>query len=306
MQRYLARRVLQALVTLVLASLIVFILARLTGDPVALLLAEYATQDDKAEMTRALGFDKSLPEQYAIYAWNALHGDMGKSIRGDHTPAMTLIVDRLPASLQLAGIALVVSLLLGLPLGVISAVEKGSVLDALLRVIALLGQSAPVFWVGIVAMYFFSVQLRLVPSSGYGKLEQFVLPAFAMSSFQVAAILRLTRSSMLDALGSEYIKLARIKGLAELVVVWKHALRNSLLPVLTYAGTILGRMITGVVVVETVFAWPGIGRLAYEAVMTRDFPVLQAVVLVMAALFLAINLVVDVLYAYVDPRIRYA
>ncbi len=306
MQRYLARRVLQALVTLVLASLIVFVLARLTGDPVALLLAEYATQEDRAAMSHELGLDKPLPEQYAIYAWNALRGDMGRSVRGDHTPAMTLVAERLPASLQLAAIALVVSLLLGLPLGVLSALQKGSVVDSLLRVIALLGQSAPVFWIGIVAMYFFSVQLRLVPSSGYGKPEQFVLPAFAMSSFQVAAILRLTRSSMLDSLGSEYIKLARIKGLSELVVVWKHALRNSLLPVLTYAGTILGRMITGVVVVETVFAWPGIGRLAYEAVMSRDFPVLQAVVLVMAALFLAINLIVDVLYAYVDPRIRYA
>jgi peptide/nickel transport system permease protein len=155
-------------------------------------------------------------------------------------------------------------------------------------------------------MYFFSVQLRLLPSSGYGKLEQFVLPAIAMSSFQVAAVLRLTRSSMLDSLSSEFIKLARIKGVSELVVVWKHALRNSLLPVLTYSGTILGRMITGVVVVETVFAWPGIGRLAYEAVMSRDFPVLQAVVLLMAALFLTINLAVDILYAYIDPRIRYS
>jgi peptide/nickel transport system permease protein len=203
-------------------------------------------------------------------------------------------------------IAVLVSLLVGLPLGVAAAMNKGSFLDAILRIVALVGQSAPVFWIGIVAMYVFSVQLRLLPSSGYGKPEQFVLPVFAISWFTLAAIVRLTRSSMLEALDSEYVKLARIKGLSEVIVVWKHALRNSLLPVLTYAGIILGRTIAGVVVVETVFAWPGIGRLAYEAVMTRDFPVLQAVVLFMATVFLFINLTVDILYAYIDPRIRYA
>lgn len=306
MQRYLVSRLIQAMATLFLASVIVFLLARLTGDPAALLLPEYSTIEDKLLLEKQLGFDKPIPEQYAVFAWNALHGDFGKSIRGERAPALALVADRLPASLQLAGVALVVSLLLGLPFGVFSAVSKGSWLDALLRIIALVGQSAPVFWIGIVAMYFFSVQLRLLPTSGYGRPEQFVLPAFAMSSFQIAAILRLTRSSMLDSLSREYVQLARIKGLSEHVVVWKHALRNSLLPVLTYSGTILGRMITGVVVVETVFAWPGIGRLAYESVMARDFPVLQTVVLVMAAMFLAINLAVDILYAYIDPRIRYA
>jgi peptide/nickel transport system permease protein len=306
MQRYIAKRLIQAVVTLFLASIIVFLLARMTGDPAAHLLPEYSTMEDKEAISHQLGLDRPLPEQYVVFAWNALRGDFGKSIRGERASALGLVAERLPASLQLAAVALLVSLLLGLPLGVFSAVGKGSWLDALLRILALLGQSAPVFWIGIVAMYVFSVQFHLLPTSGYGKPEQFVLPALAMSSFQVAAILRLTRSSMLDSLGSEYIKLARIKGLSETVVVWKHALRNSLLPVLTYSGTILGRMITGVVVVETVFAWPGIGRLAYESVMSRDFPVLQAVVLLMAALFLTINLVVDVLYAYIDPRIRFS
>lgn len=306
MQRYIVRRLIQAVVTLLLISVIVFLLGRLTGDPVALLLSEYSTQEDRALLTRQLGLDKPLPEQYVIFLSNALKGDLGRSIRGERAPALDLVLERFPATVQLAAITLIVSLLIGLPLGVASAVNKGSLLDAGLRIIALLGQSGPVFWVGIVAMYLFSVQLRLLPSSGYGRLEHFVLPVFALSWFQVAAILRLTRSSMLDALNSEYVKLARIKGVSEYVVVWKHALRNSLLPVLTYSGTILGRLIAGVVVIETVFTWPGIGRLAFQAVMERDFPVVQAAVLFMGALFLLINLIVDLLYAYVDPRIRYS
>ena len=306
MQRYIVRRLLQAVVTLFLVSVIVFILGRLTGDPVALLLTEYSTLEDKELLTKQLGLDKPLPEQYAIFIGNALRGDLGRSIRGERAPALELVLERLPATMELAAIAVLVSFLIGLPLGVITAVKKGSFLDTIFRILALLGQAAPVFWLGIVAMYVFSVQLGLLPTSGYGKPEQFVLPVFTMSCFMVAAFLRLTRSGMSEALDSEYIKLARIKGLSETIVIWKHALRNSLIPVVTYMGTIFGRMVTGTVVVETVFAWPGIGRLAFESVMLRDFPVLQAGVLFMAAAFLSINLVVDVLYAYIDPRIRYS
>jgi peptide/nickel transport system permease protein len=306
MQRYIVRRLLQAVITLFLVSVIVFILGRLTGDPVALLLTEYSTEEDKILITKQLGLDKPLTEQYAIFIGNALRGDLGRSIRGERAPALKLVLERLPATVKLAAIAVLVSFLIGLPLGVITAVKKGSFLDTIFRILALLGQAAPVFWLGIVAMYVFSVQLGLLPTSGYGKPEQFVLPVFTMSCFMIAAFLRLTRSGMSEALDSEYIKLARIKGLSETIVIWKHALRNSLIPVITYMGTIFGRMVTGTVVVETVFAWPGIGRLAYESVMLRDFPVLQAVVLFMAAAFLSINLVVDVLYAYIDPRIRYS
>ena len=306
MQRYIVRRLLQAVITLFFVSVIVFILGRLTGDPVALLLTEYSTEEDKILITKHLGLDKPLPEQYAIFITNALRGDLGRSIRGERAPALKLVLERLPATVELAAIAVLVSFLIGLPLGVITAVKKGSFLDTIFRILALLGQAAPVFWLGIVAMYVFSVQLGLLPTSGYGKPAQFVLPVFTMSCFMVAAFLRLTRSGMSEALDSEYVKLARIKGLSETTVIWKHALRNSLIPVITYMGTIFGRMVTGAVVVETVFAWPGIGRLAYEAVMTRDFPVLQAVVLFMAAAFLSINLVVDVLYVYIDPRIRYS
>ena len=306
MQRYIVRRLLQAVITLFFVSVIVFILGRLTGDPVALLLTEYSTLEDKELLTKQLGLDKPLPEQYAIFVGNALRGDLGRSIRGERAPAVELILERLPATVKLAAIAVLVSFLIGLPLGVITAVKKGSFLDTILRTLALLGQAAPVFWLGIVAMYVFSVQLGWLPTSGYGEPKQFVLPVFAMSCFMVAAFLRLTRSGMSEALDSEYVKLARIKGLSETIVIWKHALRNSLIPVITYMGTIFGRMVTGTVVVETIFAWPGIGRLAFESVMLRDFPVLQAVVLFMAAAFLSINLVVDVLYAYIDPRIRYS
>ncbi len=306
MQRYLVRRLIQAVVTLFLVSFLVFMLGRLTGDPVAILLSEFSTEEDKAILTRQLGLDRPIPEQYFIFVGNALQGDLGRSVRGERAPALDLVLERLPATLQLAVAVVVVSLLLGLPVGVLAAVKKGTWIDTFVRIVALLGQSAPVFWIGIVGMYAFSVQWRLLPSSGYGSLQQFVLPVSAMSWFSIAAIVRLTRASMLEVIDAEFIKLARIKGLSEVLVIWKHAFRNSLLPVLTYTGTILGRLIAGVVVVETVFAWPGLGRLAYEAVMTRDFPVLQAVVLFMATAFLGINLLVDILYAYIDPRIRYA
>jgi len=306
MQRYIVRRLLQGLVTLFLVSIIVFILGRLTGDPVALLLSEFSTFEDQERLTRQLGLDKPLPEQYAIFVWNAVRGDLGRSIRGDRAPALNLILERLPATVQLASISVLLSFLIGLLLGVLAATKRGSLVDTLSRVLALLGQATPVFWLGIVAMYVFSVQLKLLPTSGYGTPKQFVLPVFALSAFTVAAFLRLTRSGMLEALESEYVKLARIKGLSETTVVWKHALRNSLIPVITYLGTVFGRMVTGTVVVETVFAWPGVGRLAFDAVMLRDFPVLQAVVLFMATAFIGVNLAVDVLYAYIDPRIRYS
>ena len=305
MERYIVRRLIQTVIVLVIISMMVFMMSRLTGNPVTLLLTEYSTEEDKVRLTKQLGLDKPLPQQYAIFLIDAIRGDLGRSIRGDRSPALKLILERLPASVELAVVSIVITLVFGLPLGVISALKKGSLTDASARVMALLGQSAPVFWIAIVAMYVFSVQLNLLPSSGYGRLQHYVLPAFSMGLFQVAAVTRLTRSGMLEALGSEYIKLARIKGLGEQTVIWKHALRNSLIPILTFMSTIFGRAITGAVIVETIFAWPGVGRLAFQAVMERDYPVVQAVVLFMASMFLFVNLVVDVLYAYIDPRIRY-
>ncbi|UCB42727.1 MAG: ABC transporter permease [Dehalococcoidales bacterium] len=306
MQRYIVKRLLQGTLILFLVSIIVFLLGRQIGDPVALLLPEYSTEEDRIRLTEQLGLDKSLPEQYAIFIWNALQGDLGNSIRGAREPALDLVLERVPASLMLASIAVFISLLIGIPLGVLAAVKRGSLLDTTARVLALLGQATPVFLLAIMGMYIFSVQLGWFPTSGYGRPEQFVLPVLTMSCFMVAAFLRLTRASMLEVVDSEYIKLARIKGLSERNVIWKHALRNSLIPVLTFMGTIFGRMISGAVIVETIFAWPGIGRLAYDAVMQRNYPVLQAVVLFIATSFLVINLLVDILYAFIDPRIRYS
>ncbi len=301
--RYIAKKLLEVVGTLLAMSVIVFLLGRLTGDPVSLLLSEYATPQDRATLTRELGLDQPLPKQYWVFVSHAAHGDLGRSVTGDRQPAMQLIADRLPASLKLAGCALVLSLLLGIPLGVLAAVKRGTALDTGARVIALLGQSVPVFWLGIVLMYFFSIQLGWLPTSGYGDWRHYVLPSVSMALFTVAAVTRLVRVSMIDALSSEYIKLARIKGVSETAVIWKHALRNSLIPVLTYMGAFFATMITGAVVIETVFSWPGIGRLAYESILSRDFPVMQAVVLVMTAIFMLANFAVDIAYAWLDPRI---
>jgi len=305
MQRYISRRLIQMIIALFLMSVIVFLLGRLSGDPVSMLLSQYSTEEDRVRITEQLGLNKPVVEQYGIFIFNALKGDLGKSVAGDNRPALALILERFPASLKLALVALFISILIGIPLGVLSAVKRGSFLDALARLLALLGQSLPAFWLGIVLMYFFSVKLRLLPTSGYGGLQHFILPAATMGLFTVAAVTRLTRSSMLEVLDSEYIKLARIKGVSETIVIWKHALRNSLMPVITFMGTFFATMITGAVVIETVFSWPGIGRLAYESILNRDFPVMQGVILFMTTLYILANLIVDVLYAWVDPRIRY-
>jgi peptide/nickel transport system permease protein len=305
MQRYISRRLIQMIIALFLMSVIVFLLGRLSGDPVSMLLSQYSTEEDRVRITEQLGLNKPVVEQYGIFIFNALKGDLGKSVAGDNRPALALILERFPASLKLALVALFISILIGIPLGVLSAVKRGSFLDALARLLALLGQSLPAFWLGIVLMYFFSVKLRLLPTSGYGGIQHFILPAATMGLFTVAAVTRLTRSSMLEVLDSEYIKLARIKGVSEAIVIWKHALRNSLMPVITFMGTFFATMITGAVVIETVFSWPGIGRLAYESILNRDFPVMQGVILFMTTLYILANLIVDVLYAWVDPRIRY-
>jgi peptide/nickel transport system permease protein len=305
MQRYIFKRLILAVVTLFLMSILVFLLVRLAGNPAVYLLPEYATEEDLARITKELGLDRPLPEQYRIFLFNALRGDLGRSIYGAQSPVLETILQRLPASLELASIALLISVLVGLPLGVLAATKKGSFLDTSARVLSLLGQSAPPFWLGIVLMYIFAVWLGLLPTSGYGGIKYFILPAITMSTVCVAAITRLTRSSMLDVLNCEYIKLARIKGLSERVVIWKHVLRNSLIPVVTFIGQFLPTMITGALVIETVFSWPGIGRLAYDAAVQSNYPVLQGVVLFITLLFVLLNLGVDILYAYLDPRIRY-
>lgn len=304
MERYLVQRVLQGALTLLVISLIVFLLARLSGDPLHIMLPEEATAEDYADAARQWGLDKPLPLQYLAFLGNALRGDLGKSIRL-RRPTLELVLERLPATLQLAGASIAVSLLIAIPIGVLSAVRRDSALDYVGKVIALLGQSMPSFWLGIILIWVFAVMLGWLPASGRGGPEHYILPAIALGWYQVAAVMRLVRSAMLDVMDSEYVKLARIKGVAERSVVWKHCLRNAAIPPLTYIGFVVAVLLTGSVVIETVFSWPGIGLLAIDAVRYRDFPLVQTIVLIYAAKFVLINLVVDVLYVYLDPRIKY-
>jgi peptide/nickel transport system permease protein len=302
--RYVLRRLLEMLGALLAMSLIVFVLSRALGDPVALMLSDYATEADRAAMRSELGIDRSWPAQYLSFVGHALRGDLGRSIGGARAPVAQIIATRLPASLKLAGVALVLSLVVGIPLGVAAATRYDTWIDTAARTVALLGQAVPQFWLGIVLIFVFSVQLRWLPTSGYGGFAHFVLPAITMALFTIAAVARLTRIGMLDALDSEYVRLARMKGLPESAVIWKHALGNSLVPVLTYMGAFFATMVTGAVVIETVFGWPGVGRLAYEAIIDRDYPLMQGVVLVMTSLFMLANFSVDLLHAWIDPRVR--
>jgi ABC-type dipeptide/oligopeptide/nickel transport system permease component len=305
MRRYILRRLLQGLLLLVLVASIVFFLGRLTGNPADLMLPEDASNEDRAALIETLGLDGPLHEQFAIFIKNALRGDLGESIRY-REPAVQTFFSRLPNTLMLVPGVMLVALMIAIPLGILSAIRRGSVIDKFSGALAVLGIATPNFWLGILLIYVFSVQLGWLPSARMGSWQHFVLPTLTLGTFLVAGYMRLIRSSMLEVLDSEFVKLARIKGLSEGVVVWKHCLRNALLPVLTLWGVFLSGLVTGAIVTETVFAWPGIGRLTYEAVIFRDYPLLQAVIILDAVLILFINLMVDILYAYVDPRIRLA
>ena len=303
MLQYLVGRMLQALLSMLVVISIVFVLTRLSGNPVHLLLDVNATQRDQEILTRHLGLDQPLPVQYGIYVKNIALGDLGKSIL-TRRPVAEHIWERLPATVELGFVAMFLSVLIGVPLGMYSAVRRGGILDSGARVFAVLGQSMPTFWLGLMLILFFGVVLGVLPAGGRGGLEHVILPAFTLGYFTSAAILRLTRSAMLEVLGSDYVKFARLKGLHEQVVLWKHGLKNALLPVVTFAVMLFVQFLGGAVVTETVFAWPGLGRLILESITTRDYPIVQAGVLVLSALYLTGNLCVDMLYTYLNPRIR--
>ena len=305
MQRYIIVRLFHAFLALFAMSIIVFSLARISGNPMDVLLPEDATVQDFEIMTERWGLDKPLHIQYLVYVGNVLRGDFGTSIKWPGRSTRDLILARLPATLELSALALVVAAMLALPLGVLVAVKKDTGIDYAGKVVALLGQAAPSFWVGIVLIWIFAVTLEWLPAAGRDGLTSLILPAFALGWFQVAAVMRLTRSSMLEVLDTEYVKLARIKGIPNWKVIWKHCLRNAAIAPLTYFGFILGGFLTGSVVIETVFAWPGVGLLAIDALRARDFQVVQSVVLFFGVIYIASNLLVDILYAYLDPRIRY-
>jgi peptide/nickel transport system permease protein len=303
MQRYVFKRIFQSLLTLLVLSMLIFIICRLTGDPVLLMLPDDASHADVDQLRTALGLNRPLPVQYCLLLKSAMRGDFGRSIKGQ-VPVLDLIKERLPNSIKLALVSLLITVILAFPLGVMTAVNKGTALATLANLIAVLGQSLPQFWVGIVLIQVFAVQLRWLPVAGTGSLWHYILPGFTLGWFLVAGIMRLLRSSMLDVLDSEFVKLARIKGVSEWSVVWKHALKNAVMPVLTFAAIYLAILITGAILVETVFAWPGIGQLIYQGIVYRDFPVIQAVVLLTAVIVVSVNFVVDITYGYLDPRIR--
>lgn len=305
MQRFIARRVVITFFTLILVSLIVFVMARASGDPRTLLLDDYASKEMYDELGAQLGLDKPLYVQYAIFLGDALTLDFGNSVV-DKQPVTDIIIERLPATLQLGLAAFIFSLVVGIPLGILSSIKRDSLWDQVGKVVALLGQSTPPFWLGIMLIFFFAVTLGWVPPSGRWEWNSFILPAVTLGWFTVAANMRIVRSAMLDSLDTEYIKLARAKGVPETQIIWKHALKNAVIPPLTFMGITLGTLVTGSIVAETVFAWPGIGLLAFDALRQSDYSLLQGIVIFFALMYLGISLMVDILYAYLDPRIRYS
>ena len=305
MTRYIALRVLQAIISLLVVMTIVFMLSRLSGDPVQLLADISASEEQMEAIRRDLGLDKPLAVQWGTYVRDMFLFDLGESVIS-RQPVRELIMQRLPNTLQLGFAAMAISIVIGLPTGIYAAVHRGSRLDGVARLLAVLGQSMPSFWLGVLLILIFAVVLGVLPPGGKESPSAIILPAFSMGYLTTAAIMRLTRSSMLDVLNAEYIKLARIKGLSETKVIWKHALKNSLIPVITFSVVLFTLFLGAAVVTETVFAWPGLGSLILDGVRTRDYPLIQGGVVVFSAIYILANLLVDILYGYLDPRIRLA
>lgn len=303
MAAYIWQRLLQTFITLLVMSVVVFGLARVSGDPTYLLVNQNAPIEDVNRIRHVYGLDQPLPVQYGLYMWNLLHGDLGTSLR-THLPVAQEMADRLPSTLQLAFITVVFSALVGLPLGALAAVKRGSALDRALLAFAAVFQSLPGFWIAIVGVLVFSVGLGWLPVAGSGGPSHYVLPVVAISLNIIAWLFRLERSNMLEVLALDYVTYARVKGLGEVAVVLRHALPNAIIPVITVLGIVLGTLISGLIVVETVFAWPGIGTLAQEAIAWRDYPLMQGWMLTILFAVAIINMLVDILYGLIDPRMR--
>lgn len=304
MWRYVVRRILLVIPVMLGVSLIVFLLMHFTpGDPAVLMLGERATEEQLQLLRQEMGLLEPLPVQYARFLGAALQGDLGRSYRSGR-PVMTEVLSRLPATAELAVAAVVIAVLIGVPVGVLSAVKQYSLLDNAGMLLALLGASLPSFWLGLMLMLLFAVNLGWLPPSGRDGLSSLVLPALTLGAGAAALITRMTRSSMLEVINQDYVRTARAKGLPEKTVIYSHALRNALLPVVTVIGLQFGALLGGAVITETVFAWPGAGRLAVEAIRAKDYPVVQGAVLMLALAFAFVNLLVDVLYAFLNPRIR--
>jgi peptide/nickel transport system permease protein len=305
MQRFLVRRLLITIVTLFAVSVIIFVMARISGDPRTMMLGDFFTQEQYDLVGQKLGLDKSYFEQYWVFIKDLVRGDFGQSIK-EGRPAIDVIGQRFRATVELGGAAFIFSIIIGVPLGILSSVRRGGMMDTVGKIVALIGQSAPGFWLGIMLIFFFAVRLEMVPPSGRQEWNSIFLPAITLGWFFVAANMRLVRSAMLDVLDSEYIKLARAKGVSTTSLIWKHALRNAMIPPLTFAGVTLGNLVAGSITTELVFAWPGLGLLAIQSTLVSDYPVLQGVVIMFTLMYVGAAFLVDMTYAYIDPRIRYA
>ena len=304
MQRYILLRFVQALFTLLILSVAVFLSVHISGDAAVLLVGPDATDADYEQIKENLGLNRPLIVQYADFLTDIARGDFGRSHLMRRS-ARDVLLERLPATLQLAGAAFLLSVVVGIPLGIVSALKRDSLLDTFGKFFAILGIATPNFWIAIMLILLFGAILGWLPTYGRGGLDHFILPAFVLGWSAMAGMVRLGRSSMLDVLDSEYVKFARVKGLSERMVVWKHALKNAVIPLLTFGGLTLAGLLNGSVAIEVVFAWPGIGRLMLEGISRRDFPIIQATVLVAGLFYIVTALLVDILYAYVNPRIRY-
>jgi len=303
MLRYILQRLAQSVLVMLGVSLLIFYSLHLTGDPAAVMMPPGSSQQEIDNFRHSMGFDRSLTWQYWHYLSSVLQGNLGDSLRYSQ-PVVELIAQRVPATLLLAITALGWSTLAGLLLGIISALYQNSIWDLLSRLLAFSGQAVPVFWLGLLLIILFSLNLRWLPSSGYGTASQLVMPAFSLGAYYMSAIARLIRSSLIDVLQQDYIRTARAKGLSRWRIVVRHGLRNALIPVITVQGMYFASLLGGALVTEIIFAWPGIGRLAVQAIQNRDFPLVQAIVLLAALVFVGINLVIDLLYVVLNPRIR--
>ena len=304
MVRFIIVRLIQTVVALIGIAMLIFVLVRVSGDPALMLATATSTEEDIQQIRVNLGLDKSIPEQFWIFATDVVKGDLGKSLFKKR-PVTEMIGTALPNSMKLIIPSWALAMVGALLLGVLGATRRDGFLDNGVKFIAILGQALPGFWVAIVAVFIFSVTWQILPTSGLGGIDHYVLPVCTLGFFVLPGMMRLVRSSMLDVLDSEYIKLARIKGLSERVIIWKHALRNALIAPLTTAGMLLAGLITGAVIIENVFGWPGVGVLSIQGVMGRDFPIVQGITMMVAVMVLGMNLLVDITYAWVDPQIRY-
>lgn len=303
--RLLLRRLIRSVLVLLGTTIIIFATVRvIPGDPARLMLPADATAEDVERFRERMGFDEPVYRQYGTYLKGLLVGDLGRSMRY-RRPVLELVLERLPATIELAGVAAILAVLVAVPAGIVSAIKRDSLYDNAFMFLSVFAQSVPIFWLGIVMILVFSVQLHWLPTSGRGTLRQLILPGIALATYISALLARLTRSCMLEVLMQDYVRTARAKGLRELSVTCRHALKNAVVPIVTVLGLQIGTLLGGSVIVETVFAWPGIGTLAVGAIYNRDYPLIQGTVLIAAVMFVVTNLVVDLVYLYLDPRIRY-